>query len=193
MLHRMRRRKHVSRKMYLFACASWRRVWDLLNGRHARRGVETLERFADGLIPSDDLTPFFEAWDALVLGVARRGSEFLSAQTAYPWEVAIWAQYSAESHVFNHAAGPQANQELHRNQEIRCQAELVRHVFGPLKPTAPIAPVASEALELAGALYGGKHCHFALLEAGHPELARHFREPDHPKGCWALDLILGKK
>jgi hypothetical protein len=34
--------------------------------------------------------------------------------------------------------------------------------------------------------------HDALLEAGHAELAEAFREPMHPKGCWALDLILGK-
>jgi hypothetical protein len=32
-----------------------------------------------------------------------------------------------------------------------------------------------------------------LLEAGHAELAAHFQERDHPKGCWALDLILGKR
>jgi hypothetical protein len=33
--------------------------------------------------------------------------------------------------------------------------------------------------------------HDALLEAGHAELADHFRAKDHPKGCWVLDLILG--
>jgi hypothetical protein len=33
----------------------------------------------------------------------------------------------------------------------------------------------------------------ALLEAGHHELAEHFRcEEWHPKGCWALDVILGR-
>lgn len=39
-------------------------------------------------------------------------------------------------------------------------------------------------------------CHYALadalMEAGHIELAEHFREPVHPKGCWAMDVILGK-
>jgi hypothetical protein len=35
--------------------------------------------------------------------------------------------------------------------------------------------------------------HDALLEAGHPELAEHFQQEQwHPKGCFALDLILGK-
>jgi hypothetical protein len=35
--------------------------------------------------------------------------------------------------------------------------------------------------------------HDALLEAGCGELADHFTEPRHPKGCWALDVILGKE
>jgi hypothetical protein len=74
---------------------------------------------------------------------------------------------------------------------------LLRHIFG--NPVArPLAkPLFQEtAIQLADALYRGQACHFALhdalLEAGHPELAAHFREPEHPKGCWALDLILGK-
>jgi hypothetical protein len=36
----------------------------------------------------------------------------------------------------------------------------------------------------------------ALLEAGHidPELAMHLRDPgSHVRGCWALDLVLGKE
>lgn len=51
-------------------------------------------------------------------------------------------------------------------------------------------------VQLADALHNGGHCgfalHDALLEAGHPRLAEHFQEPAHPKGCWILDLILGK-
>jgi hypothetical protein len=56
----------------------------------------------------------------------------------------------------------------------------------------------STVTQLAESLYAGEDCafalHDALLEAGHAELAQHFREEKwHPKGCWALDLILGKK
>ena len=33
----------------------------------------------------------------------------------------------------------------------------------------------------------------ALEESGHPELAQHFRAEEwHPKGCWVVDLVLGK-
>jgi len=56
----------------------------------------------------------------------------------------------------------------------------------------------STVVQLADALSNGQDCgfalHDALLEAGYPELAQHFRnEIEHPKGCWALDLLLGKE
>src|SRR5262249_9105556 len=49
---------------------------------------------------------------------------------------------------------------------------------------------------LAKALYAGDDCSYALHDAqeehGQKRLADHFQAPGHPKGCWALDLILGK-
>jgi hypothetical protein len=46
------------------------------------------------------------------------------------------------------------------------------------------------------ALTGADACfalHDALLESGFPDLAAHFMEEQfHPKGCWAVDMILGK-
>jgi len=54
----------------------------------------------------------------------------------------------------------------------------------------------SAVMQLAEALYAGADCHFAvhdaLLDNGQPELAEHFAAPEHPKGCWLLDLILEK-
>jgi hypothetical protein len=47
------------------------------------------------------------------------------------------------------------------------------------------------------AVYDGEDLAFvlrdALEESGFEDLADHFCEPGHPKGCWALDLILGKE
>jgi hypothetical protein len=87
--------------------------------------------------------------------------------------------------------------EIEREQE-RHAAQLVRHIFGnPFCPSAAPTDIPSAVSNLAGTLYTGEPCHFALhdalLDAGHAELAAHFREPYHPKGCWALDLILGKQ
>jgi hypothetical protein len=55
----------------------------------------------------------------------------------------------------------------------------------------------SSVAALAAALYDGEDCSYALadalMEAGHVELAEYFQEPGHPKGCWAVDAILGKQ
>jgi hypothetical protein len=73
---------------------------------------------------------------------------------------------------------------------------LLRHIIGnPFRPYP--APRPSTVVQLAESLYAGQDCafalHDALLEAGHAELGEHFREEkSHPKGCWAMDLILGK-
>jgi hypothetical protein len=48
----------------------------------------------------------------------------------------------------------------------------------------------NEALTGADATFA---LHDALLEAGHPDLAAHFQaEQWHPKGCWVVDLLLGR-
>jgi hypothetical protein len=77
------------------------------------------------------------------------------------------------------------------------QAVLLRHIIGnPFEPILLTAHFPETVGQLAQTLYQGEACHFALhdalLDAGHGELAEHFREPYHPKGCWAVDLILGK-
>lgn len=79
--------------------------------------------------------------------------------------------------------------------ERREQAVLLREIAGnPFRPLMPREPLPLTVAQLAESLYGGEDCafalHDALLEAGHTELAEHFREGTHPKGCWALDLIL---
>jgi hypothetical protein len=78
------------------------------------------------------------------------------------------------------------------------QAEILREIIGnPFRPypAPPAWPTA--VIKLAEALYAGGDCSFALhdalLEAGHPKLGEHFQpEQGHPKGCWVVDLLLGK-
>lgn len=55
----------------------------------------------------------------------------------------------------------------------------------------------STVVQLAQSQYAGVDCSFALhdalLEADLPELANHFTTAEHPKGCWVLDVLLGKE
>jgi hypothetical protein len=77
------------------------------------------------------------------------------------------------------------------------QAELLREIAGnPFRPLMPREPLPLTVVQLGESLYAGDDCafalHDALLEAGHTELAEHFRQGTHPKGCWVLDMILDK-
>ena len=80
--------------------------------------------------------------------------------------------------------------------ELRYQCILLRHIFGnPFQPLSTLLHRPLSVVGLAQALYDGLDNRLiladALEEAGCQELAEHFREePVHPKGCWALDLIL---
>jgi hypothetical protein len=87
------------------------------------------------------------------------------------------------------------------DEELRMRsaiAERFRHVAGsPFRKPPLSGSWPTVVIHLAEAMYAGQDCHHyalcdALLDAGHEELAEHFREPGHPKGCWALDFILGK-
>jgi len=92
------------------------------------------------------------------------------------------------------------SEEYHaeRKAEEKAQCNLLRHIMGNrFNPYPGPAGWPSAAVQLAEALYAGSDCafalHDALLEAGHVELAEHFKDKDHPKRCWALDLLLGKE
>jgi hypothetical protein len=84
-------------------------------------------------------------------------------------------------------------------QEYAARRTLLRHIIGnPFRPYPAPPSWPSTVVQLAESLYAGQDCafalHDALLEAGHAELAEHFREEkSHPKGCWVVDLILGKE
>lgn len=71
------------------------------------------------------------------------------------------------------------------------------NIDNPLRTYPAPTSCPSAVVTLAEAMYAGEDCSFALhdalLEAGHPELAEHFqKERWHPKGCRAVDLVLGK-
>jgi hypothetical protein len=85
------------------------------------------------------------------------------------------------------------------NSELRLQADMLRCIVGnPFRPVPDSLSPTTTVVELAQSVSAGTECgfalHDALLESGRADLAGHFaREQWHPKGCWAVDLILGKK
>jgi serine/threonine protein kinase len=85
-------------------------------------------------------------------------------------------------------------------QRYQSLAEVVRALDSlslPLESSAPApSPWPAHLLGLANALSAGEDCHFALSDAlqdaGEPDLAEHFRDPElrHYPGCWALERLL---
>lgn len=172
------------RKYRLFACACCRLHWHLLTDARSRHAVETAERFADGLASRDELAAAKEAARAVQTALAGEPQEVLSACAAAGWvgtgssKVAAWA--------------------VSKNSERKEQPVLLREIFGnPFRPALAPAPLPDAVTALAEKLYAGERCEAplaeALRQAGQEELADHFRWPSHPKGCWALDLLLGKE
>lgn len=186
------------RKLLLFGCAAIRRVWHLLTHKHGRRAVETVERFADGLTSSQ----------AVTLAAGKAG-----------WQI----QYAVgDSRLALAAARDLADAQRHRDlwssirgaasgiltidfsSEAVAQARFLHDIFSD-----PFQPVNFDprwryetTVALAGGIYaGGAFDRMPILadaleDVGCDDRAilDHCRGPGpHVKGCWVVDLILGKE
>lgn len=131
---------------------------------------------------------------------ARQAARFLAYKACMAHEARGWAAVRAGARRSEQeAAWANYDDLIQQTQtaEAEQQAELLRELLpGPEQPPAPPPEWSGAILRLAEALYGGEDCafalHDALLEAGQPDLAAHFADGVHPKGCWALDRILGR-
>ncbi|MBY0527177.1 MAG: hypothetical protein K2R98_27525 [Gemmataceae bacterium] len=210
------------RKLRLFACACCFRIGHLLTDRLCQQAVEAALRFADREAGIEELTSAYAAaehakplftdgnWAAVsaagpkaiqaasdaaahaALSVAAMESR--AAKAAAYAAVCTGAPEESRSSAWAHCDATAAEA---RAAEQALQAELLREIVGnPFDPPEPLAACAYTIVQLAEAMYAGEDCafalHDALLEAGDERLAEHFRAPEHPRGCWAMDLILSK-
>lgn len=196
----------TERKLRLFACACCRR--DMPAHPQSRRALEVAERFAEGQASQSDLA---EAW----LAASPRGVRFTAgglaardvARAAADREALLSAVQDAAMEVAYRfawtAAGDRTGSDrwsawdTGRTAERQAQADLLREIVGnPFQQLAAPQHLPAVIRSLALSLDAGMDCafalHDALLEAGNADLAGHFTVPAHPKGCWALDLLLGK-
>jgi hypothetical protein len=182
-------------KLRLFACACCRRIWHLIPER-GRRAVEVAERFADGLVGPDELR---SAW---------RGVSPFDGETDRRGEAALFAAWGASWPVPRTGGGPSAftaawNASIGAAEGAE-QAEILHDIIGNpfFPPQIHAGLLTPDVVTLAGHIDHDRA--FALL----PELAdmleesgcaddtllSHLRSPGpHVRGCWALDLVLGKE
>jgi hypothetical protein len=192
-----------ARKVRLVLCGCLRspKVWAQLTAPASRRAVEVAEAFADGAATLQEL------------GLARK-----RANTA-ALRLVIWQPLSLFGHAPYLANNvclqdgnllPVASRLSARLGQLRPPAGLIRDVLGnPFRPpTNPPAACLVPSLSIAQAAYDERALPAgtldpvrlqiladALEDAGCTDanLLGHLRGPGpHVRGCWALDLILGK-
>jgi hypothetical protein len=203
------------RKLSLFACACCRRVWHLLADARSRDAVEALERHADGLAPAAELEQAAAAARDAERAALGKGATGYNAAFAVCRALAGDAKGAAGYAVYaaaNDAAGGHkygtpawaATYGAAYKAEQQAQRGLLDELAGdPSRPAgAEPAWLTPAAVKVAGAVYAEQSFDRlpaladALEEAGctDGELLAHLHSPGpHVRGCWAVDLLLGKE
>jgi hypothetical protein len=195
--------KVSDRKLRLFACGCCRRVWDLLRDERNRKAVEAVEAFADGCVKRQALESVAAAADRAIGPVSLDSQAAEYAATASAVAAGLGPVDQVAAAAATAAAVVEVNWlPLKWDEEAR-QADLLRCIAGnPFRPV-PVAPAwrTADALRLAQAIYDERAFDRlpiladALEEAGATDapLLGHLRGPGpHVRGCWAVDLLLGK-
>lgn len=188
-----------NRKWRLFAVACCQPVSHLMHDARSRNAVIMAERFADGAATADELdVAFDEAFDVEMefRDKVRRGLErevpegyaaIAACDSAHPDECADGVARCAAK-----AGGNRAT-----------QVDLLKDVFGnPFRPVAADPSwLTSTVVALAEGIYQERAFDRlpiladALQDAGceQADILDHCRSPGpHVRGCWVIDLLLGK-
>jgi hypothetical protein len=206
-------RQSVSlRKMRLILCACGRRVWDQMTEEQSRQAVELGEEAADRKISNRRLDAQLTACR---MRAAPTAADFLAGYCVVRLKdcyegvssIAISTRLLMSALMGDLAGStfgewlvwrPNQHSKTALAEPSRITCDLLREVLG--NPLGELAfpqrwPVSVQGL--ARALYEGEDCRLplrdALLDADQVELADHFQQPWHPRGCWVLDVLLGKK
>jgi hypothetical protein len=202
------RRKSSRRKLRLFACGCCRAIWHLVPEQPCRRIVETCERFADAQASKQELKAEWRAaWEicgmtdvvwrgAVASALNRLANEDISVVLQAPHEIPRIGYYASQ------ATSPKDKNEEQRKYELRL-CDLLRDIFGnPFRTVPNRSSWRSQTItRLAQAIYDDRAFDRlplladALLDAGcdNADILDHCRAAtEHVRGCWVVDLLLGK-
>jgi hypothetical protein len=198
--------------------ACCRGIWEGLRDVRSRTAVEVAERFADGLVSAEALrTAYQAAYDAVddcldlhPFSEDQAIAAYLSA-AANVDEIDLETDATEQDGVALHAAGYAIDKSLSESdlpqaisQTGRRQGILLREIVGnPFRPVS-FSPEwrTSTAVALATQMYeSGDFITMpiladALQDAGcdSDDILDHCRQPGtHVRGCWVVDLVLGKE
>jgi hypothetical protein len=218
-MHELLTGKGSDRKLRLFACACCRRIWDRLGDERSRRAVEVAERFADGACDQAALTAAWQEAEQAASEVRdvphevpdAASDEFDDEYSNLPYNAALAAHWCAIQAPTNDGVAEFASHAAFYAQravdpvaECRAQAKLICDVLGGSTDLPRLDPswLTSDVLALARGIYAEKAFDRmpiladALQDAGcdNAEVLNHCRDANqvHVRGCWVLDLLLGK-
>jgi hypothetical protein len=200
--------KVSNRKLRLFACACCRQDWRRLTNPYLRLAVETAEQYADNQITQEELTKARAA--AWSVNQSRREHATAAARATVresAWAAARVAQQQMIQQIWKKVDGVWATAPEEKKAAQRRQSDLLRCIIGD-----PFCPVTVDphwlvwndatVAKLAHVIYDERAFHHlpiladALEEAGcgNADFLNHCRQPgEHVRGCWVIDLILGKE
>jgi hypothetical protein len=191
------------RKKRLLACACCRSIWRLLHDERSRTAVQRAEAFADGMVALADLEKGRMDADDAVDESSDRAEE--AARIAA--QESCWPQMHGENRDDDfalHVACDAAHATCNVATEFAAQAPIVRDIFGnPFRPVT-VNPTwrTSNVTTLAQSIYDDRAFDRlpiladALEDAGcdNADILNHCRQPgEHVRGCWIVDLLLGKE
>ena len=182
------------RKRLLFGCATARLVWDFVVQPCNRQAVLTSEAYADGLATSSEMVTawhkleweaaMYSEWsmDALMAGLPYSGAtqqdrERFTGRDRSPFEVSRVQWSDALRDIAGNPFHEYALQPDWLAANDRIAAALAESAYD--ERAFDGLPILADALEDAG-------CDLAAV-------LDHLRGPGpHFRGCWALDIVLGK-
>jgi hypothetical protein len=206
------RGKASDRKLRLFAAACCRRIWHLLPDEGCRVALETAERFADGLASSEELIAARKA----AYRAYAESVDYDESDRFRGWESAAaavagvcWTEGCREEGLFHvtdncYGLGPLSTGRGNGGQiEWRRQCHSLRDIFGNPFCTTNFIPawLTPDVVTLAQSIYTARafdrlqELANVLQRAGCDDVMLldhcHERKP-HTRGCWIVDVILGK-
>jgi hypothetical protein len=202
------------RKLNLFGVACCRRIWPLLMDERSRNVVEAAERYAEGNTTAERLEVAWRyAYYEVVQAMPPGGPRWWAAVAAVRAARAEDQQHTQRQRV----ASTVEAAALALADEGGVQAALLRDLIGP-EPFRPLPSLAPSVLawndgcivKLATSIYEERTLPQGTLDVGRlgvladaledagvtdRDILGHCRQQGavHVRGCWLLDLLLGKE
>jgi hypothetical protein len=208
------------RKLRLLACACARRIGPLLTDKRTRNAIEVAERFADGLADEKKLTRASEAATTAVKQVTIKTGELAGQagmvgfwvthrKAAVAAREVLGTVVHAKARVAKQVSSSPENSNVWTTAcvaELDAQTTMVREVFRSPFHRVHVDPAwlawkRGSVVRLAQRIYEDQmfvdlpRLAIALKSAGcdNAQILDHCGQAvEHFRGCWMLDLLLGK-